>query len=283
MMPFLISLICSLSHFATTMFPLQENGQSGGNESSQRRPFPSWQTDLLDDLRLLPGYWRSWYRSLLRSCNHNYSQQWWCSGIRYDMRWKTIVDEQDPTWWYLGKFVQIKNTRVWETQDRIGIVQYGDSSEGIDADYQKMNTTVERSIDQKLRLRNFDARNERIETGQWLRIARINVVLKEDTENAINGKQKDSGRVEIIVDSSTMGISARNRHQKSAPSSEPLAQKDGRSASRRKSLRGWSPRKFAGQSCRDYMKGNCTRSFCDYWHPPEMSILYNRIGMQIRW
>ena len=25
--------------------------------------------------------------------------------------------------------VQTKNTRVWETQDRIGIVQYGDSSE----------------------------------------------------------------------------------------------------------------------------------------------------------
>ena len=141
-----------------------------------------------------------------------------------------------------------------------------------------MNTTVERSIDQKLRLRNFDARNERIETGQWLRIARINVVLKEDTENAINGKQKDSGRVEIIVDSSTMGISARNRHQKSAPSSEPLAQKDGRSASRRKSLRGWSPRKFAGQSCRDYMKGNCTRSFCDYWHPPECQFCTTESG-----
>ena len=132
---------------------------------------------------------------------------------------------------------------------------------------------MERSIDHKVRWRNFDARNERIETGQWLRIARINVVLKEDTENAINGKQKDSGRVEIIVDSSTMGISAQNRHQKSAPSSEPLAQKDGRSASRRKSLRGWSPRKFAGQSCRDYMKGNCTRSFCDYWHPPEVSSI----------
>ena len=31
--------------------------------------------------------------------------------------------------------------------------------------YQKMKTTVRRSTDQKLRLRNFDARNERIETG----------------------------------------------------------------------------------------------------------------------
>ena len=31
--------------------------------------------------------------------------------------------------------------------------------------YQKLKTMVKRSIDQKLRLRNFDARNERIETG----------------------------------------------------------------------------------------------------------------------
>ena len=31
--------------------------------------------------------------------------------------------------------------------------------------YQKMKTMVKRSIDQKLRLRNFDARHERIETG----------------------------------------------------------------------------------------------------------------------
>ena len=86
-------------------------------------------------------------------------------------------------------------------------------------------------------------------------------MLKEDKEKTINGKQKDSVREEIVVDSNTMRISAQNRHHKSAPSSEPLAQKDGRSASRRKSLRGLSPRKFARQSCRDYMKGNCTRSF----------------------
>ena len=30
--------------------------------------------------------------------------------------------------------------------------------------------------------------------GHWLRIAGVNVVLKEDQENAINGKQKDSVR-----------------------------------------------------------------------------------------
>ena len=31
--------------------------------------------------------------------------------------------------------------------------------------YQKLKTMVKRGVDQKLRFRNFDARNERIETG----------------------------------------------------------------------------------------------------------------------
>ena len=35
-------------------------------------------------------------------------------------------------------------------------------------DDQKLKTKVKTSIDQKIRLRNFDARSERIETGQWL-------------------------------------------------------------------------------------------------------------------
>ena len=46
----------------------------------------------------------------------------------FDSKWDGINDE-NPIWWHLGRIVQMKNTRVWETQDRIGIVQYGESSE----------------------------------------------------------------------------------------------------------------------------------------------------------
>ena len=49
---------------------------------------------------------------------------------------------------------------------------------------------------------------------QWLRIAGVSVVLKEDKENAINGKQKDSFREETRVVSSTVKISVQNRHEK---------------------------------------------------------------------
>ena len=49
---------------------------------------------------------------------------------------------------------------------------------------------------------------------QWLRIAGVNVVLKGDRENAINGKQKDSVREETSVGSGAMKMSVQNRHQK---------------------------------------------------------------------
>ena len=80
------------------------------------------------------------------------------------------------------------------------------------ADYQKFKTMVKRSTDQKLRLPNFDARNERVKQEQWLRIAVVNVVSKEDKDNFINGKHKDSVREETSVVSGTMKISVRNRH-----------------------------------------------------------------------
>ena len=31
--------------------------QSGGTEGPKRGPFPSWKTDRLPDLRVLPGHW----------------------------------------------------------------------------------------------------------------------------------------------------------------------------------------------------------------------------------
>ena len=48
----------------------------------------------------------------------------------FDTKWDEIQLSitQIPIWWHLGNFVQKKNTRVWETQDRVGIVQYGDTS-----------------------------------------------------------------------------------------------------------------------------------------------------------
>ena len=73
---------------------------------------------------------------------------------------------------------------------------------------------VKRNIDQKLRLRNFDARNEKIETGAVVTSCRGFVVFKGDMEFAISGKQKDRVRKETNPVSGTTVMSVQNQHQK---------------------------------------------------------------------
>ena len=87
---------------------------------------------------------------------------------------------------------------------------------------------------------------------QWLRIVGVNVVLNEDKENAINGKQKDSVREETSAVSGTMKMCVQNRHPK------PLhllnhRHKEAEVRRGKKNLRGWSlSGKFARQPCKDY-------------------------------
>ena len=137
-------------------------------------------------------------------------------------------------------------------------------------DYQRLKTMVKRSIDQKLRLRNYDARNERIEIGAMVTNRRGQRGVERGTGECYQWKAKWQ---------CSRGDSCSFRHDenkrakstpKSASSSEPPTETDGRSKSRSKSLRGWGPSgKLARQPCRDYIKGKCTRPSCDYWHPPE--------------
>ena len=103
--------------------------KSGGNESSQRRPFLSWKTGRLPDLRVLPGRRSHRFCRVLCRLAHNCSSKWRYSGIRFEMTRNFVINDENPDWWHLGRIVQIKNTRVWETQDLIGIVWPGDSSE----------------------------------------------------------------------------------------------------------------------------------------------------------
>ena len=103
--------------------------QFGGTQSPNRGPLPPRKTDLLPDLRVLPGHWSRRFRRELCRPIYSCSSKWRYSGIRFEMGRNFIINDANPILWNLGKLVQIKNTRVWETQDRIGIVKKGDSSE----------------------------------------------------------------------------------------------------------------------------------------------------------
>ena len=130
--------------------------------------------------------------------------------------------------------------------------------------YQKLKTTVKISVDQKLRLRNFDARNEKIETSR----------------RGLSGIERGKG---ICYQWKAQWQCSRGdrcsfRHEgherakptpKSAPPSEPPTTRGG-SASRKRSLRGRSPSKETNrQRCKNFLKGTCTKLLCDCWHPPE--------------
>ena len=60
-------------------------------------------------------------------------------------------------------------------------------------DYQKLKTMLKRSIDQKLRFRNFDARNERSETSALVKNRKgLSGVEGGKGICAISGKEKGS-------------------------------------------------------------------------------------------
>ena len=148
--------------------------------------------------------------------------------------------------------------------------------------YQKLKTMVKRIIDQKLRLRNFDARHWRIETGAVV-----------TSRRGLKGVEKRHG---VCYPWKTKGQCSKGDSfwhdsderakstPKTTPSSEPPTQR-GRSASRKRILRGRSPSgKFNRQPCKDFLKGICAKWLCDNWHPPESQnrVVHSAISGRFR-
>ena len=133
--------------------------------------------------------------------------------------------------------------------------------------YQKLKTTVKRSIDQKLRLRNFDARHGRIETGAEVKNRKgIGGVEGGKGTLVSSGKKKDQCSK---GDQCSFPHEGSDRAQKpdrnAATHSEPPLSR-GRSVSRKRSIRGKSNHgAILRQPCRYHLKGTCTRSPREYW------------------
>ena len=106
--------------------------------------------------------------------------------------------------------------------------------------------------------RNFDARNEKIETGAGVTNRRCQRGVERGQGECYQWKAKGQ---------CSRGDKCSFRHDedkrakstpKTAPPSEPPTQRDGRSASRKRNLRGQSPSgKTNRQRCRDFLKGTC--------------------------
>ena len=171
---------------------------------------------------------------------------------------KHVIYVKDSIRWYLGKSVQIENTWVRATQNCIGIVRHGDSSEDIDAELSNIEDTGEGSIDQKLRLRNFDARHGRIETGAVVknRKGMSGVAGEKGTCYLWKEKGQCSKGYQCSFQHERNNRAQKPEHNAATPS-EPFLSR-GRSVSRKRSIRGKSNHgAILRQPCRYRSPRNC--------------------------
>ena len=136
-------------------------------------------------------------------------------------------------------------------------------------DYHRWKTMVKRSIEQNLRIKNFGARNENYERNAVVK----NQVTKQREQSALgdcwqwkaNGQCSQGDNCSFRHD-----IYKRAKSTQSNPSPSSSTRQNEGNASRTRSPRGRSPSgRMFRLPCKDYLKGTCTNSFCEKWHPPE--------------
>ena len=135
--------------------------------------------------------------------------------------------------------------------------------------YQKLRKMVRQHIGQTTRTRNFKARNERIETG---------VLVKSHKGRNVSAERKVGESFQWKANGPcsrgdtccfNRGSHPGQRAQSSSSSSRAPTQTDGRKPYQYGILRGESPSGLKGRKpCQNFLKGNCTESPYDFWHPP---------------
>ena len=135
-------------------------------------------------------------------------------------------------------------------------------------DYHRLKTMVKRSIEQEIRNKNFGARNGNFEKNA--------VVKNQGTKQRVQRilgycwpRKADEQCSEGDNCSFRHDLNKRAKMTQPNPSPSSSARQNEGNASRIGSPRGRRPSgKMARLPCKDYLKGTCTNSFCEKWHPP---------------
>ena len=113
---------------------------------------------------------------------------------------------------------------------------------------------------------------------QWSRVERYSSAFKEEKVYATSGKKRASVRKETDPVSVTRPKIVLCKQNTAATPSEPTVSR-GRSVSMKRSIHGKSNHgSIVRQPCRYYLRGTCTRTSCEYWHPPECQVYKNETG-----
>ena len=128
---------------------------------------------------------------------------------------------------------------------------------------------VKRSIEQDVRNRNFGARNENFETSAVVKNHRMKQreqrILGDCWQWEANGQCSQGDNCSFRHDTNKRAGSTQPN-----PSPGSSTQQSVKNASRTRGHRGRSPNgRMSRWPCKDYLKGTCTNSFCEKWHPPE--------------
>ena len=190
----------------------------------------------------------------------------------FDSEWDGILLSmtKNPTWRYLERFVQMKNTRVWETEDRIELYDLENHKKKLGPDYHRLKTLVKRSIEQDIRNKNFGGQKWKLWEERRGQESRDKTACTKNSWGLFgNGSPTGSVPEETIAVSVTISINVRKWHSRIRPPNSFMQQNE-RNASRTRSPRGKSPSgRMSRWLCKDYLEGTCTNSFCEKWHPPE--------------
>ena len=147
-------------------------------------------------------------------------------------------------------------------------------------DYHSLKTMVKRSIEQNLRIKNFEANNGNYERnavvknqgtkqrGQW--------TLGDCWHWKADGQCSKGDNCSFRHD-----INKRAKLTQPNPSTSSSTRQHERNASRTRSPRGKGPSgRMSRWPCKDYLKGTCANSFCEKWHPPDCLSYKTKSGFR---
>ena len=145
-------------------------------------------------------------------------------------------------------------------------------------DYHRLKTMVKRSIERFLRMMNFEARNGNDERNAVVKNQgtkqREQRTLGDCWQWETNGQCVKGDNCSFRQD-----INKREKSSQPNPSPSSFMRQNERNASRTGSPRGRSPSgRMSRWPCKDYLKGTCTNSFCEKWHPPECLFYKSESG-----
>ena len=132
--------------------------------------------------------------------------------------------------------------------------------------YHRLKTMVKRSIEQNLRIKNFESRNGNYERNAVVKNQgtrqRVQRILGDCWQWKSNGQCSGGDNCSFHHD-----INKRAKTTQPNPSPNSFMQQNERNASRTRSPRGKSPSgRMFRWPCKDYLKGTCINSFCEKWH-----------------